>query len=61
MVVRNKAWLVMLALLVGGFAWAEEPSVDQAREALGKKDDDADSAKALEQACFRRLRRVTPY
>lgn len=39
----------MLALLVGGFAWADEPAVEQAREALGKKDDDADSAKALEQ------------
>ena len=49
MVVRSRAWLAMLALLVGGFAWADEPAVEQAREALGKKDDDADSAKALEQ------------
>ena len=49
MVVRSRAWLAMLALLVGGFAWADEPAVEQAREALGKKDDDADSAKALEE------------
>nr|WP_171006396.1 MULTISPECIES: transporter [unclassified Pseudomonas] len=39
----------MLTLVVGGPLWADEPSVDQAREALSKKDDDADSAKALEQ------------
>lgn len=43
------AWLAMLAVLSGGVAWADEPSVDEAREALGKKEDDADSAKALEQ------------
>lgn len=43
------AWLAMLAALSAGMAWAEEPSVDEAREALGKKDDDADSAKALEE------------
>ena len=49
MVVRKQAWLAMLALLMGSLAWADEPAVEQAREALGKKDDDADSAKALEQ------------
>lgn len=38
-----------LLLLSVHCAWAEEDSVDQAREALSKKDDDADSAKALEQ------------
>ena len=38
-----------LMLLSVHTAWAEEGSVDQAREALSKKDDDADSAKALEE------------
>ncbi|WP_420800869.1 transporter [Pseudomonas cavernae] len=44
----------MLALLVAQPLWADESAVnasgvDQARDALSKKDDDADSAKALEQ------------
>lgn len=38
-----------LLLLSMQMAWADEGSVDQAREALSKKDDDADSAKALEE------------
>ena len=38
-----------LLLLSVHSAWADEGSVDQAREALSKKDDDADSAKALEE------------
>jgi hypothetical protein len=56
-----KVWGVanfgFMALLSTGLVLAEEsvtdpsaePSVEQARDALGKKDDDADSAKALEQ------------
>ncbi|MBM7059388.1 transporter [Pseudomonas sp. UL073] len=47
--VKGYAWLAMLALTVIEPVWADEPSVDDAREALSKKDDDADSAKALEQ------------
>lgn len=47
--VKGYAWFAMLTLVVGGPLWADEPSVDQAREALSKKDDDADSAKALEE------------
>ena len=47
--VRGYAWLAMLALGACGPLWAEESSVDDAREALSKKDGDADSAKALEQ------------
>src|SRR3989338_6669025 len=43
------AWLAMLAVLSGGVVWADEPSVDEAREALGKKEDDADSTKDLDQ------------
>jgi hypothetical protein len=42
-------WLGLLALLSAGLVWADEPAVEQARDALSKKDDDADSAKALEQ------------
>ncbi|MGH8352063.1 MAG: transporter [Pseudomonas sp.] len=49
--VRGYAWLAMLTLCVSGsLGAAEEPSaVDQARDALTKKEDDADSAKALEE------------
>jgi len=49
--VRGYAWLAMLALGVSGpLGAAEEPTaVDQARDALTKKEDDADSAKALEE------------
>lgn len=47
--VKGRAWLAMLVLLAAGVVLADEPSTDQAREALSKKDDDADSAKALEQ------------
>ncbi|UVE19377.1 transporter [Pseudomonas sp. LS44] len=43
------AWLALLALTTAQPLWADEPSVDEARDALSKKDDDADSAKALEQ------------
>ncbi|MDP3846121.1 MAG: transporter [Pseudomonas sp.] len=43
------AWLGLLALLSAGLVLADEPSVEQARDALSKKEGDADSAKALEQ------------
>ncbi|MFG0415539.1 transporter [Pseudomonas sp. zjy_8] len=43
------AWLAMLALAAAQPALAEEATVDDARDALTKKDDDADSAKALEE------------
>lgn len=46
--VRGMAVAGLLLLSVHA-AWAEEGSVDQAREALSKKEDDADSAKALEE------------
>ncbi|CDF83295.1 hypothetical protein PKB_1945 [Pseudomonas knackmussii B13] len=46
---RGYACAAILALLAGGPVWAEEKSVDQARDALSKKEGDADSAKALEQ------------
>jgi hypothetical protein len=49
MKVWGGAWLGLLALLSAGLVWADEPSVEQARDALSKKEDDADSAKALEQ------------
>ncbi len=42
-------WLAMLTALVSTAAWAEQASVEQARDALSKQDDDADSAKALEE------------
>ncbi|ARS49177.1 MULTISPECIES: transporter [Pseudomonadaceae] len=42
------AWLAALALMMQP-ALADEATVDDAREALTKKDDDADSAKALEE------------
>ncbi|MES2818971.1 MAG: transporter [Pseudomonadota bacterium] len=41
--------MVLLGLLGSGPLSAQEPSVEQAREALAKQQDDADSAKALEQ------------
>ncbi|TNF14568.1 MAG: transporter, partial [Pseudomonadales bacterium] len=43
------AWLAMLALAAAQPVLAEEATVDDARDALTKKDDDADSAKALEE------------
>ena len=43
------AWLAMLVLSASSPLWAEESSVDDAREALSKKESDADSAKALEE------------
>ncbi|WP_435608031.1 transporter [Pseudomonas knackmussii] len=46
---RGYACAAILALLAGGPVLAEEKSVDQARDALSKKEGDADSAKALEQ------------
>lgn len=46
---RGFACAAVLALLAGGSAWADDSSVDQARDALAKKEGDADSAKALEQ------------
>ncbi len=46
-------------LSISGLSVAEEASVDQARDALAKKNDDADSAKALEEV-FRPPRRATP-
>ena len=39
--------MAMLTLTLSAPAWCDEPSVDEAREALSKKDDDADSSKAL--------------
>lgn len=47
--VKRCAWLAMLTLTVVQSLWAAEPSVEDAREALSKKEGDADSAKALEQ------------
>ena len=49
MEVSRGTLLAVLLLLAAGYAWAEEPSIDQARDALSKKDEDADSNKALEQ------------
>lgn len=43
------AWLAALALSMAQPACAEQATVDEAREALTKKDEDADSAKALEE------------
>jgi len=43
------AWLAMLGMGIGAPLLAEEVSVDQAREALSKQEDDADTAKALEE------------
>lgn len=43
------AWLAMLTLIVAQPLMAEDATVDDARDALTKKDDDADSAKALEE------------
>ncbi|HLT05445.1 MAG TPA: transporter, partial [Pseudomonas sp.] len=50
--VRGLAWLAIISLVSAGPAWAEEgseSSIEQAREALTKKEEDADSAKALEE------------
>lgn len=46
---RGYACAAILALLAGGPVLAEEKSLDQARDALSKKEGDADSSKALEQ------------
>ena len=43
------AWLAMLTLVATQPLMAEEATVDDARDALIKKEDDADSAKALEE------------
>lgn len=43
------AWLAMLTLVATQPLMAEEATVDDARDALTKKEDDADSAKALEE------------
>ena len=47
--VRGVAWLAFLALASAGPLWAADQEVDEAREALTKKEDDVDSAKALEE------------
>ncbi|WP_082768012.1 transporter [Pseudomonas composti] len=47
--VSGYAWLVMLTLVAVQPLMADDTTVDDARDALTKKDDDADSAKALEE------------
>src|SRR3990167_6849872 len=47
--VLHYVWLAMLAGATSSGVLADPASVDQAREALSKQDDDADSAKALEE------------
>jgi hypothetical protein len=47
--VLHYVWLAMLAGTASSGVLADPASVDQAREALSKQDDDADSAKALEE------------
>ncbi len=47
--VRGYAVVGLLVLCGAGSVWAEETAVEDARQALTKKDDDADSAKALEE------------
>nr|MBO2510206.1 flagellar protein FilC [Gammaproteobacteria bacterium] len=47
MVFKGGAWLAMLTLLVAAPSWGVE--IDEAREALSKKEDDADTTKALEE------------
>lgn len=47
--VRGLAWLAIMSLASAVPAWAAESSIEQAREALTKKEDDADSTKALEE------------
>lgn len=42
-------WLAILVGAASSAVYADPASVDQAREALGKQEDDADSAKALEE------------
>ena len=46
---KGFACVAALALLVNASAIAEEATTEDARDALAKKDTDADSAKALEQ------------
>lgn len=45
--IRGYTCAAALMLSISGLSVAEEASVDQARDALAKKNDDADSAKAL--------------
>jgi hypothetical protein len=48
--VLHYVWLAILAGAASSAVFADEPSsVDQAREALSKQEDAADSAKALEE------------
>ncbi|MET1077365.1 MAG: transporter [Pseudomonas sp.] len=47
--VRRGTALALCAALACTPVLADEPSVEQARDALGKKEEDADSAKALEE------------
>ncbi|HHK4520555.1 TPA: transporter [Pseudomonas aeruginosa] len=47
--IRGYTCAAALMLSISGLSVAEEASVDQARDALAKKNDDADSAKALEE------------
>ena len=42
-------WLVALSAMLSQALHADEATVDEARQALSKKDDDADSTKALEE------------
>lgn len=42
-------WLAVLTSVSSAAAWADPASVEQARDALSKQEDDADSAKALEE------------
>jgi hypothetical protein len=43
------AWLVVLVGTLSPALYADDASIDEAREALSKQDDDADSTKALEE------------
>ena len=47
--VRGYAVVGLLVLCGAGSVWADEAAVEDARQALTKKDDDADSAKAREE------------
>lgn len=57
--VRGLAWLAIISLVSAGQVYAEESSVEQAREALSKKEDDADSTKRWKKYS-RRPNRATP-
>lgn len=57
--IRGYTCAAALMLSISGLSVAEEASVDQARDALAKKNDDADSAKALEEcSAARNLARI---